>query len=246
MGIMITDKNADFSAVSVGFAGLYTEVSTGLVALHELRDSTARTVNNAASDESASFVLGAPAYSEGSVAITPANTIDFGVRPTGERSFAFIANIPSTLIADYAFISSTKKNNTLIGGDVVVTYSSYAVHETNTYPSATTPLTTPLKVSTSLPVPSTNAFELIVVTLKNGVGVTVYHPRLGTSKFTAVAAGQVFATDNAPSYKLLRDDTKGSYNVAMFALWNRPLTAAEVTQFYADIKPQMLSNNVVI
>lgn len=249
MGISLIVKGADYSAIAIArsFLKLRTTVTDGLISLHQLRDSAERAVINEVGANKA-IIVGVPTYTSKEIKTTAGNTLDFNVKPpSSRRTFACILNtLPQTIFPDKSYIGSRSLSEIGLGGDTLLLNNGRIYVYGFTYSNNAGTLSDEQLTTFTSPAIEARASELIVVTLEDEIGITVYVPRTGYKGFMEVGAGRYFATDNPPTYRLGRDNTKGSVDSSLFALWNRALTESEVLRFYSDIKPQMHVSGVDI
>lgn len=240
MGISIVDKTADYSSVSLGFNGIYTSATDGLVAIHELRGSVPRIINNAASDKSDAKVIGAPVITNNRTTVTNGNTVDMGVKPIGQRTVAIVAKMRTSGVYNKGLIlDNWNYGDTTNGGDVYRLYSHIFAAQGLAHTDATPSNTLDIDVIASIAVTDIVGDELFVVTMQDNVGLTIYHPRTDRKVFTATP-NKFFSTKLPQSYRFVRTDfLSESQDVSLFALWNRPLTSEEIAKLYKDLQPQM-------
>lgn len=245
MGITLIDKSADFSGISVGFTGLYTEVSDGLVGLHDLRFTRARALSNAVEpNDNKAQIIGNPVISTQGLEARKNNGIDFGLpTPNGSRTFAILLKHGASGTGDYT-LTNWEYGKTTTGGDILVSLASGMVFTGFTHTTSSPPFT---DKSSTVPYNYTAAdYSFIVVTMEDGVGITFYDKTVGASKFQAVSAGDVFSVDNPMGYKLGSRILTETFNqeVLMFSLWDRALTVNEIDIFYKDIQSQLKNNSI--
>lgn len=246
MGITLTDKSADYSQNAVGFVGLYTEVSDSLVGLHDLRFTRARALSNAvAPNDNKSQIIGNPVISTQGLEVRKNNGIDFGLpTPNGSRTFAILVKQGESGANEYT-LSSWDYGKTTTGGDFLISLPSWISFTAYTHTTSSPPFT---DKANAVNYNYTAAdYSFIVVTMEDGVGVTIYDKTVGASKFQAVSAGDVFSVDNPMGYKLGSRILTETFDksVLMFSLWDRALTGNEVDIFYRDIQSQLINNSVV-
>jgi len=244
-GILLVDKNADYSAIAVGHAGLYTTVTSGLLSLFETRGSVGKTEQNSAPANAAPAVIsGAPVFSTDGVTLTTAGQISFPSRPSngGENTFAAILELKGGGQVGDAIVGSVPGTPNDNGSIFLSTNSSGISVYARTYDSqsAATGLATISSVQ-SLPGEFGKRF-LVVVTAKSEDSLTLYVPRAGATKATALAAGRFLffngASGSSGLFRAPATTVTQSQNLSMFAHWNRALSAGEVSTFYGEMRQQ--------
>lgn len=246
MGITLIDKSADYSQNAVGFIGLHTEVSAGLVGLHDLRFTRARAISNAvAPNDIKAQIIGNPVISAQGLEVRKNISMDFGLpTPNGSRTFAILLKQGASGIDDHT-LSNWKYGNTTTGGDILISLPSRFSFIAFTHTTSSPPFTDKTNKVDYNYTPADYSF--IVVTMEDGVGITIYDKTVGISKFQAVSAGDVFSVDNPMGYKLGSRILTETFNksVLMFALWDRALTENEVDTFYEDMQSQLENDSIV-
>lgn len=246
MGLLLLDKNADFSAVSLGHAGLYTSVLSGLLALHETRSSSSKAAQNSAPDgTTTALVTGSPTFSATNVAVTTANQINFGVQPgSSNNTFALVLKIKSTGATSDCIAGA------IVPATAIAAGGCYFLHGARRVTFSSTLSTTPgaplayagnTDALINLPADGSTdgTYEMFVAVLENQVSLRLHRPKTNTVYTAPITAGRYFAfTSSAPAFTTL-PTTLVAQNLSLFAQWSRVLTPTEIATFYAEMKSQL-------
>lgn len=236
MGTRFTESGADYSTISLGHAGLYTSVSTGLVALFETRRSASKAINNSAPGSAPGTILGAPTFSAGSAAVAPANKVSFATKPAGSHTIIAILKVKNGGTTADGVVGSYLNPTT--AGAAYFTASNWRVSvEAVVFPAgAVPPLSGAAGLIASIDMPAVANFEMVAAVMESGVSLRLHRPKTGTL-VSATAVGKDFAFNNPGDYGTVPLGA-AAQDVALFAQWNRVLTPAEIATFYAEIQPQ--------
>lgn len=243
MGLLLIDKAADFSALGLGHAGLYTTVVSGLNALFETRRSSSKAANNSAPDKVGGSIIGSPTLLPASVQGDNANGVDFGpsAAPLGEQTIAFIlkhsqlADVPSATTIGHLALSGAG-----VGYVLDFTFSGFnriTFGATMHVDPAYTGVGTTTK-SAYVQLPADDRFDLYIGTLEDLVSLKIEQPRLGLMSETLTPTGYWFPPGGNYSRWKTSTGANKAFELAMFANWNRVLTAQEKTTFYAEMQAQ--------
>lgn len=248
MGLAFIDKNADFSAFSLGHLGLYTSVTSGLLGLFETRRSIPKTVQNSAPGVAGATILGAPTLSAGSANVSNGNGVVFPSAPNASHTIAVVAKMKAggSITGDMVVGSWSAASFSAKGAAYLNIAGYQARFESTVYTAgATPPLSTATTAAAILTLPSVASFELLVGQVENGVSIRLYHPKSGAVATTS-ATGKDFANNAALNYQTISNPAGAAQDVALFAHWNRVLTPTEIATFYAEIQPQLARISVLI
>lgn len=242
MGILLRDKNADFSSNSVGHAGLYTSVTGNLKALHELRRSAAKTVKNSAPGMPDGSTFGSPTYAANSINTTNANGVIMGSKPAnGGLTVATLVKIKTG-----GGINDTIVGIDALGGSVSVgslyftLYNRRLTFSAYSYPAGAVPPLTGYDSKSSyqdFSAASDGLYEMFFGVLENGVSLRLYHPKTGTLTTTS-AVGRDFCFDNPKNIQTHPFSGTTAQDQALFAHWSSVLTPTQMNTFYAEMKAQ--------
>lgn len=247
MGILLFDKNADYSTGGVGHAGLYTSVGSGLQSLFETRRSAVKTKQNSAPGNSLEAqIVGTPTFNSTSVDVTAAGQIVFPSGPvnTGENSFAVILKIKSGGVSSDYPLGSVTTTATSSGSCYFTHYNRRVQFETTVFNSQNTPTTYTSNKIAFIDFPSDGSldgtFEMFVVTLKSENALRLIRPKTNSLVTTALTAGQFAYFNQSVANRNLRALGGGTaqQGISMVAHWNRVITDTEVTTFYNEIREQ--------
>lgn len=240
MGILIVDQAADFSAAPVGHAGLYTSLSTGLLALHEIRRSNSKAINNAATVQANGSVIGAPTWSAASGAITQANSVLFGTRPqSGGMTFASIFKIKNgggnlPIFGSSPGTSVTQGLVEMQHYNRRITFHAYSYAAPGTPPLASQTDITAFK---DLTVTEDGTYELFFGVLEDAVSLRLRRAKDASTVTTTTA--RYFSFDNPKPFRtMIETGTAETQDISMFGAWSRVLTPAEMITFYAEMQQQ--------
>lgn len=247
MGILLLDKNADFSANSLGHVGLYTSVTTDLTGLFELRQSAGKARQNSAPDNDNELVVsGTPTFNATSIDLTDVGQLTFPMGPAngGENSFAAIIKIRNGGSSSDATLGTVPPAPTTNGACYFRHWNRRMQFETTIH-NAQTGTPTFVEVSTAYhDAPSDGSldgtFQLFVATLESETALKIYWPARNALKTTSLSAGKfAYFNSAATNWKCRgKAGTTDQQSVAMFAHWERVLTADEVATFYGEMKKQ--------
>ena len=247
MGILLFDKNADFSANSLGHAGLYTSVTSNLLGLFELRRSAAKARKNSAPANDSEASIGAgPVFNATSVDLSAVGQITFPSGPAngGENTVAIIMKVKNGGGASDMPIGSFPSGATDNGAAYLSHFNRRFQFETTLFNSQSAPTTYVANANAWLDAPADGSldgtFQLIVVTLKSADALKLYWPARNQVKTTTIAADRFAYFNQGVANANFRGLSNGSVQqgVSMFAYWDRALTASEVATFYGEMKKQ--------
>lgn len=238
MGMIMVDKKADYSQISWGQADVYTEVTSGLRLLHDLRRSARRAIYNSAPKGSPARMVGAePTYAENYIDFATAGQWVSAYRPkSGGLSMAIGLRIKNGGANTDRPVGSLL-NPTVNGGAYFIHWNRRIQFEltSSTSPTAVTEVVahSPF-IDAAADGSDDGKYEIFVTTVEYGVGVTLYRPKTGQSAFVATNTTRYFTfLGAAEPYKVL--GSGGAQGMFLFAEWDRALSAGEVAQFYADM-----------
>ena len=248
MGILLYDKNADYSAVSVGHAGLYTSVTDDLLSLFELRRSASKAGNNSApANPVRASIAGAPTFYDTSMGLTATGQIVFPSQPTngGETTAAIILKIKNGGSSpDQPFGSSTTTPATN-GICYFAHYNRELTFQSTLFDAQELPATYQASVSAALTIGTgeyDGTFQLFVATLKSEDAVKLHWPKRGLVGSVAIASGRYAYFNQAPALAgrrwAARAGGSANFEGSMFAHWDRVLSDDEIATFYAEMKEQ--------
>ena len=240
MGITLIVKNADFSGVAVDYLKIETSVKFGLLSLFETRLNAAKAADNAGSGADGA-IIGAPTYSIGSGVFSNANSVLFGSAPTKDQTILTVFKIKNGGVAVTDLVVGSPTANATTKGAVYFShYNRRLDFVSTTFPLGAVP---PLAGSTNrsaghdFPAGDEGKFVMAAGILESNVSLRLYLPKTGTL-YTSSAVGRDFSFDNQGSFRTAPGGT-ASFEVALFAHWNRPLSTTELNTVYAEIKPQL-------
>lgn len=243
MGIMLYDKNADYSANGVGHAGLYTSVTSGLQALHELRRNGSKALNNAAPGKPNGSAFGSPTYLATSVTTTNANGVIFGSKPAnGGLTVATLVKMKNggVLTDSVVGLNALGASSIAAGSLWFYLYNRRIAFNAYSYAlGAVPPLTghTEIGAFQDFTAGSDGLYELFFGVLENNVSLRLYHPKTGTLTSTS-ATGRDFCFDNPKNIQTHPFSGTTAQDQAMFAHWSRVISPTEMNTFYTEIKEQ--------
>ena len=250
MGTKFVEIGADYSAISLGHAGLYTSVSSGLKILHEIRRSASKAVNNSAPGGPKGTILGSPVFSAASTLVSGGNGIKFGVGPAnGSSTFVVTVKVKNTGNTTLNVISGVVSDNPVIYGAAYFSVSDLQVRfDAISFPLGSTPPYSGYSTRSAFTVfPSDSpdgSEELLFAVMESNVSLRMYHPK--TSKvITTDAVGRDFLF-NTPALFQTSNPGGAAVETALFGYWNRVLTPAEMNTFYAEIKTQYAQIGLVV
>jgi hypothetical protein len=250
MGILLIDKNADFSATSVGFAGICTSITSGLTDLFALRENnTKSTFNAAAGYDDALSTAGIPTYSANSAICSTTAQLSSQNAPTpGATDNTLIVVLKrkagGSLVSDMAVGANVELST---NGGIYILNANYQVKfECGNYAAGSVPplsgIGATMAAITTLA--SVAEFDLFAGISDADVGVKLYHPKTGTLVSMANTAGRQIIFDSPGNFKI--GASAVAMELALFARWNRVLSTAEVDVFYADVLPQLAAVGISI
>lgn len=247
MGVLLFDKNADFSANSLGHAGLYTSVTTNLLGLFELRRSAAKARQNSAPayDTTVSLTAGV-AYNATSVDFDAVGEAAFPTGPAngGENTVAMIVKVKNSGGSGDSPIGSIPASVTANGACYFIHWNRRLQFDTTLFNAQTGTPTYVANASAYLDAPGDGSldgtFQLVVATLKSEDALKFYWPARNSVATTAIAAGRFAYFNQSVANRIWRGNGSNTtqQGVSMFAHWDRVLTAGEVATFYSEMKEQ--------
>lgn len=244
MGILLLDKNANFSGAPVGNAGLYTSVTSGLLSLFETRRNASKARQNSAPASNLEAGIAGGTFNATSMDFTAVGQVTFPTAPVnaGENTVAIILKIKNGGTGSDSPVGSFSGSATTTGAAYFVNYNRRVSFESTAFNSQTSPSTFVANKSAYLDMPADGSldgtFQMFVATLKSEVGLTLYRPSTGASSTAAMTAGQfAYFSPSAVNFRANGNGT-GQQGVAMFAHWNRVLTPSEISTFYAEMRDQ--------
>ena len=238
MGTLFTDKAADYSAISVGHAGLYTSVTSGLLALFETRRSASKAINNSAPGGAEGSIIGSPTFGATNMQASFGAGETFLTKPSGSHTIALVVVTKNGGSSSDIAVGSFSASAVTTGATYFTMYNQRLTLASTSYATGAAP---PLSGNSNI-----NAYidftlvqpELVVGVVESGVSARLYHPRTGLVVTTA-ATGRDFVYDNPTLYQTFPVAGSGAtFNESLFAHWNRVLTPAEIATFYSDIRSQ--------
>lgn len=251
MGLLITDKTADFSANPVGHAGLTTSVTSGLKALFETRRSTSKATNNSAPNMPNGWLTGTPpTFSATEAAVVSASGIALSTPASGGLTIMVVAKMVSTgsTATDYV-AGSIAGTSTTQGCAAIAVGGRSAKLAVYTYTSNTPPLAgfASLNVSQSFLAGDDNTYQMLFGVLEDAVSARLYRPQTGTMVVQATPTGY-FGFDKPAMFTTTPYATApgAAESIAMFGHWSRPLLQAEMNTIYAEMKAQAAGYGLTI
>lgn len=250
MGLLLVDKTADYSANSIGHAGLYTSVTGSLEALHELRRSASKAINNPVPGKSGAGVFGSPVFSAASVQTDPSKGVMFGSKPAnGGLTVATIVKVKTGGSTSSTVVGTPATGNGPSTGALwFYNYNQRVAFQAYSYPSGAVPPLSGYDTKSAFQdflAGSLGAFELFFGVLENGVSLRLYHPKTGTL-VTSSATGRDFCFDASPRFQTHPWNGTEQQDQAMFAHWSRVLTPTEMNTFYNEMQTQYSRLNLII
>lgn len=245
MGIQLRDSTADFSAISIGDAGLYTSITTGLLALFEPRRRASKAIKNSAPGGSAGGAVGAPTFSAGSASVSVGNGINFNVAPAGDHTTIIVMKMKTGGTTADMVAGAWGSAPATQGGAYFNLYNYRIAFNATTFAAGSTPpLSGYTQLLAYLDLAAVANFEMVAGIAESGVSARIYQPKTG-ALFSAAATGRAFIYDNPGFYKTVPLGASAQ-DVALFAHWNRVLTPTEINTFYAEIQAQLAPSGIVI
>lgn len=257
MGIIIYDKNADFSATKVGDAGLYTSLTTNLDALFETRLNASKTANNSAPSNSAKALVPGPlTYAATGVSFNTPSAVVFPVGPNnaGANSFAMIIKIKNGGATTDYVLGSYSANPVTHGSIYITNWNRRVQLQTTLFDSQTSPATYTTNGTVYVDAPADGSLDgthqLVVATVHSQDAVKLYWPKYGLVSSQTLTSSQ-FAYYNlagaASNFKMAVTGTGlATQEVTMFAHWNSILSAGDVNTFYGEMVPQFERVGIII
>lgn len=252
-GILLVDKNADYSAIAVGQAGLYTEITAGLRGLFDLRVSAAKASYNAAPNNNQSAIVAGAVFDAQGATVDALGDIVFPTGPingTNGMTIAAILQIGASGSATNSVVGSTPVADTT-NGSAMIAHSNNGTLVANVYRS-TSPTSMVGVVNETLSMSLTavaGTYQLIFLTLQSEVGMTLYRPATGQTSTKAVSAGEYFYFNQNigdRSWRSLGWTGLTPRRISMFADWSRVLSNSEMGAFYNEMKRQYGRQGLVI
>ena len=242
MGILLRDKNADFSSNLVGHAGLYTSVTGNLKALHELRRSAAKVVKNSAPGMPDGSTFGSPTYAATNITTTNANGVAFNTKPAnGGLTVATLVKMKNGGATSDTVVGITALGSGATAGSLWFhLYNRRIQFNAYSYAAGSVPPLTGYDTKAAyqdFTAASDGLYEMFFGVLENGVSLRLYHPKTGTLT-TASATGRDFCFDNPPSVQTHPWSGTTAQDQALFAHWSSVLTPTQMNTFYAEMKAQ--------
>lgn len=248
MGILLIDKNADYSSSAIGYLGISISVTDGLESLFELRTNSQRASRNLADDNTAS-VAGSPTFGALATDFNAIGQMVFPTKPSnlGENTIAFLLKIKNGGTSSDGVVGSLPASPNSNGSIYITQYNRRVQLTTSSYPTESGGSST--NVSAYLDMPASGeldgSYQLFFATVKSGVGVTLQRP-LGNSVASAATSNYFYYNPNSSNnYKVLPLGS-GTQSLGLFASWNRVLTSQEITTFYNEAKAYYEKNGLAI
>jgi len=245
MGILLYDKNADFSANALGHAGLYTSVTDNLLGLFELRRSASKaSQNNAPGNDEAAFIVSGLTFSATGTQFSAPSQIIFPTRPSngGENTIAAILTIKGGGSGGDTVIASAPATSGADGFLQLSTYTAGVVIYTRDSASQSSMSGSTLKSAAASGLVSHVGENLLVVgTVKSEGAIKLYIPKLSIVVTTSLAGRFIYFNTLAGDNKFMAPGSAAlsqPQNASMFAHWDRELSAVEVDTFYLEMKKQ--------
>lgn len=239
MGLILSAPSADYSAISV--ASLKLNIATGSPThVFETRTSASIATRNNVSGGLAGSLFGSPTFNANSMDSNHVNGVSFGIGQTANCSLGVVfknTSLPSTnssFLGAFPGVSTVTANG---GAYFILTASTDTIaYETTVHNGGSFQGVS----SASMASPAGDAYELFIATLNSSSGVTLYHPRTGSSAFGAIVAG----AGNSFLHPVQTSFAAGQQNIAsnpteevlMFARWNSVLSASDVAAVYTTVK----------
>lgn len=255
MGILLQDKSADFSAISLGHAGLYTSITEGLEGLFELRRSQSKARNNSApSNDLPATVGGGSVLSPISMALSAQNQINFPSGPTnsGALTIALIIKIKNGGAATDYPIGSVVSSPTSNGSAYFTHYNRQVRFDCTLFNAQNEPAVFVANASALFNAPSSGAldgtYQLFVATVKSQDSLNLYWPAIGQISSASIPAGRFAYFNQSAAGRAWRGLAGGTaaQELSMVAYWNRAISPAEVKTFYGEMKRQFSQIGLVI
>lgn len=242
MGILLYDKNADYSATSVGNAGLYTSVTGNLKALHELRRNASKTINNSAPGMLSGSVFGTPTYAATNITTTNANGVIFNSKPAnGGLTVAIVVKMKTGgAITDSVVGINNLGAAATVGSLWFYLFNRRIAFNAYSYPAGSvSPLSGYNTISAyqDFTAPSDGLYEMFFGVLENGISLRFYHPKTSTLTTTS-ATGRDFCFDAPANIQTNPLAGTTAHDQSMFAHWSAVLTPTQMNTFYAEIRDQ--------
>ena len=243
MGILLIDKNADFSANKVAVLRIATTITANLKALYELRSDAKTALYNIATNKASGTQLAQPAYSNTATTFTGKQiSLPNILSNNGENTIAFIIKVkPDGAATDLAFGRFTAAP-TVDGADYVLSGARTVTASFGGFTSSTGgAFIETIRPTLAFDSSYDNTYQLVIATFKSQVGGSIYHPKTGQTNTVKIGANEYFyikqdAADGGINFTGRSTDPQQS--VAMYAQWDRVLTQSEIAQFYNEMKTQ--------
>lgn len=246
MGLRLVDKSADYSAISVGHAGMFTSVTANLRGLFELRRNAAKARQNSAPANDLEAQIGAPTFAATNIVASAVDQVVFPHEPSngGENSFAMVLQVKNggAIATDIPF--GRFNGNATLDGAVYFTHANRAVRfESTLFASQSGGAYTEngvAQITMASDGSLDGTWQLVVGTVKSASSVRLYWPSRQQVVSTALTASQFsFFRQGVTRGRLASLPLAGAaQGVAVAAYWDRELSSAEVNTFYSEIKRQ--------
>lgn len=244
MGLLLVDQSADFSAVAVGHAGLYTSLTTGLQALHETRRNNAKTISNSAPGKEDAAVQGVIPYTAVSAQVTSPNSVLFSNKPaSGGLTIAIIVKNKNGGVIQDNIVGMIPGASATQGAVYFLMWNRRIQFAAYDYPRPTVlPLAGQASGSVAIDTIAGDDgnFELYFGILEDNVGLRLYRPKTDVTVSTA-KVGRNFDFDGPVNFRTSPNAVTplpGPQDLAMFAHWSVVLTPTQMKTFYAEMKAQ--------
>lgn len=249
MGILLIDKNADYSSSAIGYLGISTSVTAGLESLFELRTNSQRASRNLANDNTAS-VAGSPTFGALATDFNAIGQMVFPTKPSnlGENTFAFLLKIKNGGASNDAVVGSFPVSHYSNGGVYIVHYNRTVILESTSFPTVSGGSSTNVNAYLAMPASGEldGSYQLFFATVKSGVGVTLQHPLGNAVVSTATSNYFNYNPNSSNNYNVLPLGSGTQQSLGLFASWNRVLTSQEITTFYNEAKAYYAKNGLTI
>lgn len=241
MGIAFISKGSNFASIAVAQLGIFTTVSAGLLALHELRLDNATALKNRGSSGNAS-VTGSPSYNTQRAIISSTNRMTFGTKPSGSHTFAAIIKSRAGTVTTSLPVGSYATATTTTGNEYLAITTAGIQLNARPFNSGGVAQSS---IATTLAKPATDRAELYVARLTNESGQKLENPRTATSATSSTAFTYNYPNPNFYAASIL-DLASAADEVSLFAHWDRVLTDVEVATFYTEMQAYFGNRGLVI
>ncbi len=247
MGILLFDKNADFSTNSLGHAGLYTSVTSNLRGLFELRRSLSKSRQNSAPDNDlAASIAAGVTFTPTSMNLSAVGQVTFSDGPanTGANTIAMIVKIKTGGTTGDRVLGSLTPNPTADGAFYFVHYNLRTQIYTTFFDSQADggAYSGQSQAFFDSGASDEGTFQMFVGTVESEDSIKLYHPASGAIVSAALSAGQFAYYRQSVAdrnFGGLLAGASAAQAVSVFANWDRALTSGEVATFYSEMKDQL-------